>query len=200
MHTFSNSTMEEGQQLRLSALEPDHHARDNRNGIEKYKYELLQSPSHIRILELEPGDRTVPLRCSLVQVDLQDRPQFEALSYAWGNAGDLKIIECDGKELKITRSLHEALESLRHSNDSRRLWADAICINQKDLPERGSQVQLMARIYSEALPVLLWLGKYDQHVIDTAFGFLNLFSFDQFIVRSSPESKVKENSQSKADT
>jgi hypothetical protein len=181
--------MEEEQQPPLSALEPDHHAIDDSDGIEQYRYEPLRSPSHIRILELEPGDHAVPLRCSLVQVDLQDRPQFEALSYAWGDASDLKTIECNGKELMITRSLHEALESLRYSNDSRRLWADAICINQKDLPERGSQVQLMAKIYSEALRVLWWLGKYDQHVIDTAFGFLNLFSSDQYRVRNSPESE-----------
>jgi hypothetical protein len=36
-----------------------------------------------------------------------------------------------------------------------------VCINQDDLEERGSQVALMARIFSEASRVLVWLGHGD---------------------------------------
>ncbi len=41
------------------------------------------------------------------------------------------------------------------------LWVDAICINQSDPDERGHQVRLMDRIYSEADCVSIWLGKAD---------------------------------------
>ena len=41
------------------------------------------------------------------------------------------------------------------------LWIDAICINQNDQEERGHQVRLMDRIYSEAQCVSVWLGKAD---------------------------------------
>lgn len=38
------------------------------------------------------------------------------------------------------------------------LWADAICINQKDIVERGHQVQVMRKIYARAMEVRSWLG------------------------------------------
>lgn len=40
----------------------------------------------------------------------------------------------------------------------RRLWADAVCINQEDLNERTSQVELMGRIFASAHRVLAWMG------------------------------------------
>jgi hypothetical protein len=39
------------------------------------------------------------------------------------------------------------------------LWIDQLCINQSDMNERSSQVQLMSSIYSTARIVLVWLGK-----------------------------------------
>jgi hypothetical protein len=40
-------------------------------------------------------------------------------------------------------------------------WIDAICINQQDLSERASQVQLMGKIYSSASWVIVRLGDFD---------------------------------------
>jgi hypothetical protein len=37
------------------------------------------------------------------------------------------------------------------------LWVDAICINQDDIAERGHQVPLMRKIYSNAMQVVIWL-------------------------------------------
>lgn len=62
--------------------------------------------------------------------------------------------------LPVTKNLHEALEHLRFKNESRLLWIDAICVNQQDLKERGSQVQHMPDIYSSADSVLIWLGPH----------------------------------------
>jgi hypothetical protein len=39
------------------------------------------------------------------------------------------------------------------------LYADALCMNQADMDERSSQVQLMADIYRNAQPVVIWLGQ-----------------------------------------
>ena len=39
------------------------------------------------------------------------------------------------------------------------LWIDSICINQSDLAEKSSQVNLMRRIYRKAKRVIVWLGK-----------------------------------------
>jgi hypothetical protein len=39
------------------------------------------------------------------------------------------------------------------------LWVDALCIDQRNLKERASQVILMRDIYSSAKRVIVWLGK-----------------------------------------
>ena len=63
-------------------------------------------------------------------------------------------------EVHITKTLHCALQYLRWQHNERYLWIDQICINQDDIKERGSQVQLMREIYSGATCVLAWLGQY----------------------------------------
>ena len=42
------------------------------------------------------------------------------------------------------------------------IWVDALCINQADLAERATQVQLMGRIYKSAHVVFAWVGKDDR--------------------------------------
>ncbi|KAH7255231.1 heterokaryon incompatibility protein-domain-containing protein [Fusarium redolens] len=59
----------------------------------------------------------------------------------------------------ISGSLYIALREVRRSNDSRVIWADAICINQEDVKERGQQVALMGQIFSGAWQVIIWLGE-----------------------------------------
>jgi hypothetical protein len=50
------------------------------------------------------------------------------------------------------------LQYLRPRRGIRMVWVDAICINQNNTAERGSQVAKMGRIYSECAQVVLWLG------------------------------------------
>jgi hypothetical protein len=50
--------------------------------------------------------------------------------------------------------LHEA----RSRKDQRRLWVDALCINQSHIDEKNHQVGIMGEIYSKAAWVLVWLG------------------------------------------
>jgi hypothetical protein len=59
------------------------------------------------------------------------------------------------------QSLATLLPYLRLQDQERRLWIDAICINQEDLAERSSQVKLMSKIYKQAEQVVLWLGLED---------------------------------------
>ncbi|KAF5541435.1 heterokaryon incompatibility 6 OR allele [Fusarium mexicanum] len=61
--------------------------------------------------------------------------------------------------MSISSSLYIALRELRGSNASRVIWADAICINQDDVKERGQQVALMGQIFSGAWQVVVWLGE-----------------------------------------
>jgi len=84
---------------------------------------------------------------------------YESLSYVWGSENNKQLIYVDGDEMYVTANLHMALSHLRHCLLERILWVDAICINQADNDEKGRQVQLMAKIYSKASRVIVWLGE-----------------------------------------
>ena len=94
-----------------------------------------------------------------------DRPQYDALSYTWGNeenAETIQVIEYESgehcAELRGYQNLALALRHLRYSDRTRTMWVDSICINQEDILERNEQVTRMASIYKLATHVVVWLG------------------------------------------
>ncbi|WYZ43392.1 hypothetical protein EsH8_VI_001091 [Colletotrichum jinshuiense] len=64
----------------------------------------------------------------------------------------------DDSVFPITQSLNDALRDLRDATRVRRIWADALCIDQQNIPERNSQVSMMGRIYSTAHSTVIHLG------------------------------------------
>lgn len=91
---------------------------------------------------------------------------------------------CDGQLLLATWNLRSALRWIRNSletlenakiryplpqafwsanvfNNTKYLWIDALCINQKDIAERTQQVRLMRDIYTKAASTVVWLGESD---------------------------------------
>ncbi|KPM41988.1 hypothetical protein AK830_g4599 [Neonectria ditissima] len=84
--------------------------------------------------------------------------EYDALSYTWGNSTKTDMITVNHNSLGITENLHAALIHLRSPVEERRLWIDAICIDQTNIQERNHQVQLMKRIFSGASSVIVWLG------------------------------------------
>ncbi|KAH7407174.1 heterokaryon incompatibility protein-domain-containing protein [Cadophora sp. MPI-SDFR-AT-0126] len=125
----------------------------------RYMYKALESKLSIRVLILEKGSYEDPIRCRLNHVDFAQKPQYEALSYVWGETSETKEVFCDEIPMQITRSLHGALRHLRHKSTERVLWADAVCINQRDNVEKSHQVALMGEIYSNCSQVLVWIGE-----------------------------------------
>jgi hypothetical protein len=86
---------------------------------------------------------------------------FAALSYAWGNPSHPEIIEVNGTNIPVTRNLASALCALQKISmfDSDfMLWIDALCINQKNVPEVNSQVGKMREIYTLSWSVIGFLG------------------------------------------
>ncbi|KAL9072262.1 MAG: hypothetical protein Q9157_005172 [Trypethelium eluteriae] len=80
---------------------------------------------------------------------LQPWLEYEALSYTWGSKADTEIVFVEESESAATRPLNPgpisslakmaltanltfALKHLRYKSKPRRLWVDAICINQLD--------------------------------------------------------------------
>jgi hypothetical protein len=77
-------------------------------------YNTLPTSTSIRLLEIKPGRDTEPLRCHFRVVDLKDEPEYEALSYFWGNDDRKKTVICDGVEVRVTPNLLNALCRFRH--------------------------------------------------------------------------------------
>ncbi|KAK0727322.1 heterokaryon incompatibility protein-domain-containing protein [Lasiosphaeria miniovina] len=76
--------------------------------------------------------------------------------------------------MQLGRNLHSALKQLRYSNRPRRLWVDAVCINQDDIDERNVQVMRMGATYSLATRVVIWLGSEAEdstHTLSTIADF-----------------------------
>ncbi|KAK3984983.1 heterokaryon incompatibility protein-domain-containing protein [Cladorrhinum sp. PSN332] len=121
---------------------------------------LTLAPGHIRVFELEPGDPSAPIVGRLVSQIIDGEP-YEAVSYVWGDQRERRELVVSASILSVTVNLYGALTAFRHPKSAgrkRRLWADALCINQEDLPERTSQLELMGRIFAQAHRVLSWLG------------------------------------------
>ncbi|KAL2068220.1 hypothetical protein VTL71DRAFT_16318 [Oculimacula yallundae] len=128
------------------------------HAVGSYQYSSLPAEKFIRLLEICPGQANDTVHCTLCQVELENAPKYEAISYAWGNPASRIDVLCDGKIITVTQNLKDALLRLRLKDKSRIVWADAICINQSDEVEKGSQVKLMNGIYAKATRVCAWLG------------------------------------------
>ena len=57
------------------------------------------------------------------------------------------------------------VERLRLEKASRFLWVDQIYIDQTSNKERGEQVILMNKIYSQSKRIIIWLGEEDEHCV-----------------------------------
>jgi len=128
---------------------------------------LDPSKTEIRLIQLHPRPantatpRDLTPRCDLIHVSLDDKPDYAALSYTWGDPRDTKVITVGLDSVPVTKNLYSALEHLRYDKTVRVIWIDALCINQADNEEKSWQVHLMREIYQRASFVTIWLGSAD---------------------------------------
>ena len=127
-------------------------------------YEPLSDTTRpcIRLMTLVPGTGYEPVQCTIQEHPLETAPEFDALSYYWGSPDPPSYISVSGYRLKTTRNLKSALAFLRFSDQPRLMWVDAVCINQGDNTEKGSQVSMMQTIFAQATQTLVWLGESDE--------------------------------------
>ncbi|RYN20117.1 hypothetical protein AA0112_g10859 [Alternaria arborescens] len=116
-----------------------------------FNYEPLPD-RYIRVLELQPGERADPFHGRFTIISIDGEEEFDALSYMWGDASPVDHIVVDGAAIPVAWNLARALEYLRDQQGSeiRRIWIDAVCINQEDKNECGHQVAMMRLVYSKA--------------------------------------------------
>ena len=160
----------------MAMIDPEQIDRAD-NNFQFYK-PLDHSEKQIRLLRLAASNDEDDVQLwgileivSLVSTPL---PQYETLSYCWGDMKDTKTIEIlqeaseyggeAGQQLAITNNLARALQRIRFKDRPRTLWIDAICINQNDPVERALQVNFMQSVYKNAEKTVVWLGEGDETV------------------------------------
>ncbi|EWZ99831.1 hypothetical protein FOWG_00219 [Fusarium oxysporum f. sp. lycopersici MN25] len=133
---------------------------------EQYTYTYMplsnsSGSSEIRLIKLHPGSGDDPLRADILHASLDSDVvgRYEAVSYAWEDGHTTNKLETPRGILLITPSLLHALHRFRLKEESRILWADAVCIDQSDNAEQASQVALMNEIYESAACTLVYLGR-----------------------------------------
>jgi hypothetical protein len=124
-------------------------------------------PNEIRVARCKfVGESTFTI--VLQKVNLDNGPDFDALSYAWGDREEGALIRAADRPtgVEINPNLLSAMKHTWSLSPDRAIWIDALCINQQN-----QQVSLMTRIYRQAKQVLVWLGGEDD-ISSSAFEFL----------------------------
>lgn len=91
-----------------------------------YQFVDLRTETSFRVLELLPGGDNAPISCLLHLADWIQPPEYEAVSYAWGDQNLKAPIKCQGKRLEVGRNIHSGLTALRLTDRSRILWVDGL--------------------------------------------------------------------------
>jgi hypothetical protein len=130
-----------------------------------YQYRPLNGEHDIRLLIIYPGLFDDPLCGEIVTANLLWKPSYDALSYTWadetGDTDRSRTIQCVkySSTIHITKNCEAAIRRLRLSDKKRRIWIDAVCIDQDSDNERNRQVSLMSRIYVQARHVIVYTGE-----------------------------------------
>ena len=152
-----------------------------------FTYQALRDPRDFRLIRVEPGERHENIVCDIEHSHLDNSPQYEALSYTWGDPTRQRRITIrePSATLAVTSNCESALRRLRRPDTSRTLWIDALCIDQTNLQERCNQVQLMWAIFAQANKALIYLG---DEFSDSAIA-MDFIAADYKILTSSHEDR-----------
>ncbi|ETN37488.1 uncharacterized protein HMPREF1541_07110 [Cyphellophora europaea CBS 101466] len=144
-------------------------------------YQQLTIGHAIRLVEIARGATSDPISIRLSIHELSHTPDYDAISYVWGGQADHAVVECNGKDLNITHSLEAALRRVRLLDRPRLVWADAVCINQRNLREKSHHVAFMDLVYRLADHVLIHLGPAEDSVGRDVHELI-----EEYVVRSTP--------------
>ncbi|KAL6707476.1 hypothetical protein ACN47E_004046 [Coniothyrium glycines] len=124
-----------------------------------YRHEPLNlEKTQIRLLRLTASETNTLLTGTIATFDLEQCPEYKAVSYTWGPPDPTFEITLDWRSFQIRENLWHFLNAAKSQEGETWLWIDQICIDQFTVDERNHQVGLMASIYAQATEVLIWLG------------------------------------------
>lgn len=98
-----------------------------------FAYNTLHT-GEVRLLKLRPSDsKSAAPAGNLITVrfhdlDAEEIPQYEALSYVWGTEPADRSILLDNTHFAIKPNLEAALKVLNKGKAERLLWIDSICL------------------------------------------------------------------------
>jgi hypothetical protein len=124
-------------------------------------YKPLDRPQMTRVLDIMPGTGSHQIACSIRTINLSHCPNYEALSYCWGDPEPSSAVLIEGQPVYIPKNLHNALRNLRLHTRIRVIWADGLSIDQSNNIEKAQQILLMRQIYRQARKVLVFLGEFE---------------------------------------
>lgn len=99
-----------------------------------------------------------PIACRLYTSNLALGLPYTALSYMWGDPEPTHTIIINGHDFLVRKNLFDFLVRVRNIRHRRRLWIDAIFIQQDSIGERNHQVAIMGDSYFDATIIISWLG------------------------------------------
>ncbi|KAJ2992535.1 hypothetical protein NUW58_g2132 [Xylaria curta] len=106
------------------------------------------------------GDDDEPLRGVIRHVPISHVGTFQALSYVWGGyPSEINpyYLHTQQGNVLLNFSLYSALRALRKGSIIS-VWADGVCINQKNPREKALQISMLGKIFQAADQVTGWLG------------------------------------------
>jgi hypothetical protein len=125
-------------------------------------YETLDDQRHqMRLLTLAPSeDYDADIHCHLKKFDARSSPvpEYAAVSYVWGDLPPTSSIIINDQSFWVRAYMCTVLHYVRRKIMPRRLWIDALCINQLDAIEKPHQIHQVGYIYTNAVNVLIWLS------------------------------------------
>ncbi|KAK0712279.1 heterokaryon incompatibility protein-domain-containing protein [Apiosordaria backusii] len=135
-----------------------------------YSYTSLSKSTCIRLLSIKPGtlttDRNQPIQLCMREVDLDDNPVYEALSYTWGepltvfptlqakldalspSSNDPLPVICEGRILHVTYNLYMYLLTWRHIQS---LMADKEVMEKMGSEVAASSLKLPTEMWTDAV-------------------------------------------------
>lgn len=128
--------------------------------------DLPDDEPHIRLLKIKRADEGKSVECDLSTWQVSLAPPYNAISYVWGDPSSITTININGNGMTVRTNCDYVLRQASWYDCNQYIWVDAICINQNNFHEKGSQVARMGSIYAEARHVLACVGR---HADDSEF-------------------------------
>lgn len=152
----------------------------------RIKLFLSAKDRNFRLLQLDLNGETGDSEEDILHATLDNfgDPEwvdYDALSYCWGPKDESSLMMINGEHFPLSPTLLAAIKQLqrdqREIGVSRKLWIDAVSIDQANGLEKSHQVTLMRDIYANAHGVVIWIGSPDD-LSNLAFDTLTQFASD----------------------